>query len=310
MIRQLRALLLFTSFLTFTAVCAAAAEPLKVHTVAAGIYAIVGGLNNRTPENLGNNATFGVVVTENGVVLIDPGGSYQGAQQIAQAIASITKQPVVAIINTGGQDHRWLGNGYFAERGATIIAATAAVADQRERASLQLTMLAALVGEPGLADTEPRYADTTFDDTHKFSVGAVNIEIHHRGHAHTPGDSFVWLPQTRVLFAGDIVYTERMLGIGSQSASRSWVAAFEAMAAFNPKVLVPGHGRPTTLAVARADTLEYLLFVRKNVAAFMADGGDISDISSVDQSRFRNLKNFELLAGRNAQRVFEELEWE
>jgi len=112
--------------------------------VADNIYALVGPLTQRDRTNLGNNATFGFIVTEAGVVLVDPGGSAKGAAAIAAQIDAVTRQPVKWVINTGGQDHRWLGNGYFRDRGAEIIAATAAVADQKERANDQLLVLEAL----------------------------------------------------------------------------------------------------------------------------------------------------------------------
>lgn len=40
-------------------------------------------------------------------------------------------RPVTHVVNTGGQDHRWLGNGYWPDRGATVIASQAAVAGGR-----------------------------------------------------------------------------------------------------------------------------------------------------------------------------------
>ena len=286
------------------------AAGLEIRRVGDGIYAIVGELGNRSPQNLGNNATFGLVVTADGAVLIDPGGSYQGAQAIDEIIRGVTAQPVVKVINTGGQDHRWLGNGYFRERGAEIIASERAVADQRARARDQLIGLTALVGADGVAGTEPVYAEQRFAETHSFSLGGIRFEIHHAGQAHTPGDAFVWLPQQQVMFSGDIVYVERMLGVGAQSNSRSWIAAFEAMAAYRPARLVPGHGGPATLELAHRDTLDYLRFLRAAVADFMDAGGDLSDISSIDQSAYRYLQNYDTLAARNAQKVFTEMEWE
>ena len=52
-----------------------ASSVLQLQQVDDNVYAIVGPLANRTPENLGNNATFGFVVTSEGVVLIDSGGT-------------------------------------------------------------------------------------------------------------------------------------------------------------------------------------------------------------------------------------------
>jgi len=286
------------------------ASQLELVKVADGVYAIVGPLENRTPENLGNNATFGVVVTSEGVVLVDPGGTAKGAAAIEQVIRRVTDAPVKIVINTGGQDHRWLGNGYFKARGAHIIASQRAVADQKARAQDQFFMLDNLVGQAGLQGTNAVHADETFDDALTFTLGRTTFELRHVGQAHTPGDSFVWLPEKSVVFTGDIVYVERMLGVGEQSSSKSWLTVFDAVAALNPAHVVPGHGHPTDLATARADTYDYLVFVRDAVAQFRKEGRGIENIGSLDQSRFAYLENFELLAGRNAQRVYDELEWE
>lgn len=53
----------------------AAASSLEVQKVEDGIYALIGDLEQRSPQNLGNKATFGVIVTSVGVILVDPGGT-------------------------------------------------------------------------------------------------------------------------------------------------------------------------------------------------------------------------------------------
>jgi len=283
---------------------------LELHEVADNIYAIVGELGNRTPENLGNNATFGFVVTDQGVVVIDPGGTNQGAQQLHQVIKGVTNKPVITVINTGGQDHRWLGNGYFKGLGASIIASKNAVNDQKTRQQDIFSRLGSLVGDAGLKGTDAVHAEQVFDNQFSFESGGVIFEIIHAGHAHTPGDSFVWLPQYRVMFTGDIVYTQRMLSVGEQSNSKSWINVYRTMAAYKPEKIVPGHGQPTTLEQANSDTYDYLMFLRNTVSKFIDDDGDIAEINRIDQSSFKYLLNYQTLAGRNAQQVYIELEWE
>ncbi|OGI39615.1 MAG: hypothetical protein A2140_06185 [Candidatus Muproteobacteria bacterium RBG_16_62_13] len=302
-----RLILLFTPVVFLSA---AVAAPLQVQKVAEGVYALVGEMEQRSPENLGNNATFGVIVTGDGVVLVDPGGSHNGAKQIHETIRTITDKPVRLVINTGGQDHRWLGNGYFKAQGARIIASKAAVADQRARATDQLVGLNSLVGEKLAAGTEPVHAGETFEDRHEIEIGGLRLVLRHAGTAHTPGDSFVWLPQKKVVLTGDIVYIERLLAVSAESRSRSWIKAFEELAALKPDHVIPGHGPATTLARARADTYDYLVALRKQVKAFMDGGGEIYDVGKIDQSRFQHLKQYEQLKGRNAQQVFQEMEWE
>lgn len=305
-----RSVLLLFIALVGTSVGAQADSVLRTERLTDNIYALVGPTTNRDPQNLGNNANFGVIVTNEGVVLIDPGASYKGAKMIHDAIRAITDRPIKTVINTSGQDHRWLGNGYFKALGAHIVANEQAVSDQRARVQDQLIGMENLVGSDGLDGTEPVYADETFSDLKVMTVGGLRIEIHHTGQAHTPGDSFVWLPAQQIVFSGDIVYTDRMLRIGSHSAHRSWIDAFESMADKQPKIVVGGHGRPAGLSKARADTYDYLVFLRKTVQAFMDEGHGMEDIGKIDQSRFSYLDNFDSLKGRNAQRVYEELEWE
>jgi len=288
----------------------AAAPVLETARLADNVYALIGPTTNRDADNLGNNANFGVIVTNDGVVLIDPGASYKGARMIHETVRSITDRPVKLVINTGGQDHRWLGNGYFQSLGAHIIAHEKAVTDQQARLQDQLIRLGGLIGSEGLEGTEAKYADETFTDHKVLDIGGIRIELHHAGHAHTPGDSFVWLPDQKIVFSGDIVYVDRMLGVGPQSAHRSWIAAFEAMASRKPEVVVPGHGRPTDLNKATRDSYEYLVFLRGAVQALIDEGLGMEEISRIDQSRFEYLENFDSLKGRNAQRVYEELEWE
>jgi glyoxylase-like metal-dependent hydrolase (beta-lactamase superfamily II) len=113
------------SVLVFVWMCllATGIHAFETIKVAENVYALVGPLTQRDKQNLGNNATFGVVITIDGVVLIDPGGSSKGAAEIDAALAKLTDKPVKFVVNTGGQDHRWFGNHYFKLKGAKIIAA-------------------------------------------------------------------------------------------------------------------------------------------------------------------------------------------
>ncbi|WP_404379560.1 MBL fold metallo-hydrolase [Caenispirillum salinarum] len=286
------------------------AAALDVEEVAEGVYALVGPLEQRSPENLGNNATFGAIVTDDGVVLIDSGGSAAGAEEIADAVATVTDKPVTTVINTGGQDHRWFGNAWFQTRGATVIASEAAVADQRDRSDAQYATMRRLIGEDVIAGTDLSHADATFSDTLETTVGGVPLVLHHAGPAHTPGDAFVWLPEQRVLFSGDIVYMDRMLGVGPQSDSRSWLEAFDALAAHDPAVIVPGHGAPGDLAKATRQTRDYLAHLREQVGTVLEEGGDANAAVAVDQSDWSHLAVADEIGGRNAQQVYMQMEWE
>lgn len=284
----------------------AALEPVRV---TGGIFAFVGEKKQRSRDNLANNATFGLIVNGSGAVLVDSGGSWKGAEVLHAAIRGVTRQPVRYVINTGGQDQRWFGNAYWRKQGALVIASEGAVADQKQRGSAQLAALVELLGEQ-LEGTQPTYADVTFKDAHKLRLGDATIEIHDAGTARTPGSSYVWVPARSTVFTGDIVYVERMLAVSDFSNSKLWLDAFDAVAGLNPEFIVPGHGGPTTLSRAKAETYDYLAGLRERIGAHIRNGGDMISAGEVDQSAFRHLELFDSLARRNARAVFAEMEFE
>ena len=310
MIRKNKFFLYILAVLLLSTTLQAAATDLKLEKVTVNTWAIVGPQVNRNPQNLGNNATFGFVVASAGVVLVDSGGSYKGANEIHHLIKSVTDKPVRYVINSGGQDHRWFGNSYFSKLGATIISSEAAHKDQQARLNNQWTIMQTLIGKDNLAGTVEKFADITFKDKYILKLGGTRLELYYKGQAHTPGDIFIWLPKEKVMFAGDIVFTGRMLGIGEQSNSKSWIQVFDAMAAFKPEYIVPGHGSVCSLQRAKKDTRDYIDFLRKAIAAFIKSGGGDYEISRINQSRFHYLKNYDTLHGRNALKVYTELEWE
>lgn len=282
---------------------------LDVQKVSPNVYALVGELAQRSPENYANNSTHGVIIGEEGVILIDPGGSYLGAQQIDKAIRSLTDKPVTHVINTGGQDHRWLGNGYFKQQGAHIITSSAALEDHHARVDNHLSRLDQLIGDK-LEGTVPVYADETFESEKKLQVGDIELEIYHVGAAHTLGDSFVWFPEQKIMFSGDIVYVERALGTGPANNVKNWVQVFEKMVAYQPETVVPGHGHAVSLETAQKDTYDYLVYLVENISQMLDEGVELLDAVELDQSQFSYLKVFDEISRKNAQSVYEQLEFD
>jgi glyoxylase-like metal-dependent hydrolase (beta-lactamase superfamily II) len=279
--------------------------------VADGVYAHVGDTGARTAENEGLNANIGLVVTPAGAMLIDSGATLRSARQIAEAARKVTSQPIKWVLNTGGQDHRWLGNGYFKAQGAELIAHAGGEADMNNRGNDHLQGLKAVLGAlaDGTVPTLPTRWLKAADE--RLELGGVVFEFRHRGGAHTPGDTMVWLPQKNVLFTGDVVYVDRMLGVIPVSHTKQWLATFSVIEQLEPAVLVPGHGRVTNLATARADTQAYLLALRAHMKKAVDDGVDVSAaVKSFDAAPFTRLLNAAALMPGNASRTYLELERE
>ena len=304
---RIMARMLFACLLLASSLAASAFDTVRV---AEGVYALVGDLGQRSPANLGHNMTSGFIVTGEGVVVIDTGGSLANAQAIHAAIRKVTGAPVIFAVNTGGQDHRWFGNDYFRRQGAKIVAADSAAADMRNRGLEQVERLKPLLGDK-FDGTRLAYPDTTFAQRMALPVKGMRIELIHTGGAHTAGDLLVWLPTHSIVFAGDTVLAERLLGILPGSAGR-WVKSVEYLRdTLKPRVVVPGHGRVTNLDRALRDTYDYLVFLRSAVNRRFADGAfdPVEASQNLDQSRFAYLHNYDDLGlrSRNALAVAEEI---
>lgn len=287
------------------------AVEVKFQPVAPGVYAFIGQKSGRTYENEGLNANLGLVVTPAGALLIDSGASFQGAQQIHAAVKKVTDRPVKWVINTGGQDHRWLGNSYFAAQGAEVIAHASARADMLARGGDHLAALKNELKEKldGTVPTLPTRWLAGNDET--LNLGGTVVEVKHRGGAHTPGDLMVWLPQQKIVFSGDIVYVDRMLGVIPVSHTGRWLQSFAALEALQPARIVPGHGDVCDLPKAQAQTRDYLQALRTHMKKAVDDGADIGvAIKAFDATPWLGLFNAAELHPGNASRTYLELERE
>lgn len=294
-----------------SATAIAHAVEVKFQPVAPGVYAFIGEKAGRTYENEGLNANIGLVVTPAGALLIDSGASLQGAQKIQAAVKRVTDQPIKWVINTGGQDHRWLGNGHFVAQGAEVIAHAHGRADLQARGGDHLAALKPELKEKldGTVPTLPTRWLTGSDEA--LNLGGTVVEVKHRGGAHTPGDLMVWLPQQKIVFSGDIVYVDRMLGVIPVSHTGRWLASFAAMEALKPARIVPGHGEVCELPRAQAQTRDYLQALRTHMKKAVENGDDIgAAIKGFDAKPWLGLLNAAELHPGNASRTYLELERE
>lgn len=280
------------------------AEPVE-----GNVYALIGPLGQRSADNDGLNANLGFIVTQQGVILIDSGASQRGAEKIAAAIRAVTPQPVRWVINTGGQDHRWLGNEYFAAQGADIIALKRTAATQTQFAAQQMDMLRGFLGAR-LDGTRPHPATTTPEgDEVTLELAGETLVLRYTD-AHFPGDSWVWLPKRGIVFTGDLVFVDRLLGVLPWSSVNKSHQAFQALEALQPRRIVPGHGGVCDLAKAKRETGDYGEFLVRVIGRAAQDMEPLSATLDkyTDLPQFKSLRNYDDLHRGNMSRAFVEFE--
>ncbi len=198
--------------------------------VAPGIYAYT------QPPGGWCLSNAGVITGGDGAVIVDTLATQRRAHRLRHLVDRLAPGPRLTVVNTHHHGDHTFGNQAFAPA-AAIIGHRLTAAEMAE-AGLGLTSLWPDVEWGDVRLTPPTI---TFTDTITLTVGDRSVELIHVGPAHTTNDVVVWLPESRVLFAGDVVLSgcTPFVLMGSVSGS---LAAIARMRALEPEVVVCGHG--------------------------------------------------------------------
>ena len=274
-----------------------------------GVWSAIGATAPGTYENSGHNNNLSFIITQAGVVVVNGGDNYLLAQSLHDEIKKHTAQPVKYVVLENAQGHAMLGSNYWQQQGAKIVA-------QRDTAKyIEQQGHGALAGMRARARdkayrTELIKPDILYDDKLDLSMGGTKIEVLHLGKAHHHGDTMVWLPEKKLVIAGDTAFHIRMLPIFEDTDTASWIAVWDKFEALGATTVIPGHGGPTDMATVRKWTRDYLVHLRAKIAEVIKNGGSLDDAYNVDQSAYLHLHTADELARSNAGRVFRAMEFE
>jgi glyoxylase-like metal-dependent hydrolase (beta-lactamase superfamily II) len=285
-----------------------AQEPpaLQARQLAPGAWYVQGLSALGSPANQNFISNAGFVVTPAGVVVIDALGSPALAQRLLAEIRRHTARPVTHVILTHYHADHIYGLQAFKAAGAKIVAHQRAreyLNSDTARLRLQAsrTELAPWIDEK----TQLVPADEWLAGDTEFSLGGVRFVIKAVGPSHTPEDLVVYLPQEKVLFAGDLVFRNRIPFVG-QADSRQWIKALDSLLGFDAKVIVPGHGGVSTKAREDMElTRDYLTHLRKVMGEAARNLEPWEDAyAAADWSRFEKLPLFRVANRMNAYNTY------
>ncbi|MDP3761422.1 MAG: MBL fold metallo-hydrolase [Ramlibacter sp.] len=261
-------------------------------------------LGSPANQNFVSNAGF--VITPEGVVVIDALGSPALAQRLLAEIRKHTDKPVTHVILTHYHADHIYGVQALKAAGAKILAHQAAREylnsdTARLRLEASRTELAPWVDK----DTRLVPADEWLHGERDLVVGGLRFQVKPVGPSHTPEDLVVYLPQEKVLFAGDLVFRSRVPFVG-QADSRQWIKALDSLLSFDATVIVPGHGPLST--EARKDmelTRDYLVHLRAVMGEAAKNLEPFEDAyKAADWSRFEQLPLFRVANRMNAYNTY------
>ena len=277
--------------------------------VVPGVWSAIGATAPGTYANSGHNNNLSFVITDAGVLVVNAGANYLLAKALHDEIKKVTDQPVKYVVLENGQGHAMLGSNYWQEQGVPVIAHVDAAHEIEEQSFALLEVMRASVKEKA-EGTKVVMPDETFTGKRVIELGGERIELLQLGPAHSPGDILVWLPDKKLVIAGDMAFHQRMLPLFEHTDSKAWIETWDAFEALGAEVVIPGHGEPTDMTTVRKYTRDYLVYLREQIDAVIENGGTLQEAYEIDQSPYMHLPTAEFLARRNAGQVFQSMEFE
>jgi cyclase len=226
-----------------------------------------------------HGANVGAILTGEGVILIDTPMLPEDADTWLEEIRKRTNEPILYILNTDHHRGHIIGNQYFPM--ATVIAHEFAWKNMKSYGDSFRTRLlnlyrnrmpeAAEEWKQNLKIIEP---EITFTGRITLFKGDKEIHLIPLG-GHTPATTVIYLPQDGLLFAGDVVVTDRPPFL-SQGDTKEWLEALTYLRKLQYDVLIPGHGELTGKE-ATEKMSEFLRIVRRKVRSAYRAGLSKSD---------------------------------
>ena len=210
----------------------------------------------------------GLILGEGESALVDTLWDERLTRRMLDELAGVrVGAPIRTLVNTHGDGDHWYGNALLG--GSEIVATSAAIEQMREEPPSMLTRMRPLPGIASrlsgvplvpakaklrglaafgdalasyeFAGLDPRLPGRAFDGELLLDIGGRRVELIEVGPAHTPGDALVWVPDARVVYAGDIVFSgvTPIMWAGPVS---NWIAALDRIAGLEPTAVVGGHG--------------------------------------------------------------------
>ena len=231
----------------------------------------------------------GIIVTNDGVVVLDALNTEAVARAQRDAIASTIRQPVRVLVSSTFHDNYSKGNIAYAD--------VLKIGHEDYRTDLVALMQRQKVS----ADEQTaRLPNQTFRDRMTLYHGGKEIQILHVGRAHTRGDSIIFVPQDRIVYLSELYFADQFLFI-ADGYGLDWLRALDAVQALGADIFVPGHGpipadpRETRQGLARFRQM--LVDVRDAVQKEIARG--TTEDQAVATLRW---PQYERLLGYDAQR--------
>lgn len=211
------------------------------------VWGVIARESLPTEESLGlfTNAYF--VVTREGVVVYDTGGSVQIGEMLIRQIGAVTPKPVIAVINSHWNGDHWMGNQAFVEAYGTDLPIYA-LPGCREGVAGELgkEWVSRMMHWTNGAVAGTRAVIPNRDLRHgdELAFGDITLRAHHYDTCHTPFDLSIEVLGEGVTMIGDVAGNRRISNMEDGSFDGAIRHMEKIVANTRTQLWLSGHGEP------------------------------------------------------------------
>ena len=235
----------------------------------ANIYVMHGPLTEPNVENDGFMNNPGLIISENGLIIVDPGSSYPVGKEVLKEIEKISDKPVMAVFNTHIHGDHWLANQAIKEKYPQVKIYGHPDMIKQANGEQGLTWLDSMLRmtEGKTKGTKIVAPDIAINHSESIAVDGQHFRIHSMVPAHTNTDIMIEHIESKTLFLGDNSFYKRMGRFDGSSSMLGNIKVLNYATELDMTVYVPGHGQSGQSDTAIKPFLTYLIQVENAVQA-------------------------------------------
>ncbi len=282
-------------------------NPVKITK---NVFCVFGDINGPDKNNLGFASNVCYVDIGNGVVVLDAGPTWQFGKELDALIQKELHKPVKYVVLTNYHDDRILGASYFAEEKDIKIIGHRAIVSDIDKNPQKYERIIKVVPADVYRKTKVVKPNLLVDGN--YTIKGKNLEvalIKPSKVSQSPSDILVYIAKEKFLFAGNIIFNDRMINYAHDSNMDGWLKALEMIESLHPEYIVGGHGKLYDKTAPNV-TKAYLQSIKKQIEKYYDEDVGLENIvQRVKVDEFKNLAHFDALNGKNIYNYYIQLEW-
>ena len=288
----------------------AAADDFALQQIAPGVYAHRGAVAVADAINQGDIANLAVVIGERGAAVIDAGGSVEVGRRFLNAIRTVTAKPILYVVNTHEHPDHVFGDAAFAGAGAVFVGHKNLPRALAQRMPFYLKRFRPILGDAAMDEVRVVPPTLLVADKTLLDLGGRTLTLRAWGPGHSDCDLTAYDSQSRILFAGDLVFSGHLPVI--DGSIKGWIGELNALREIPATQVMPGHGplvEPWPAALA--DETRYFQKLTQDVKSALASGEDLRRAAdTAGASEREHWRLFDVYNARNATAAYAEYEWD